>query len=313
MIRQTRLGIVTAVVLAASGGILLSASPLISEILRGGQLYYFLFKFSALGLILVGLGIFLMLYLRGAISIPAIDDLIVVESDEEKDAARRRELRDEIIIAETINVARSRGSGIGSNLDPASGDGKPSLTSPNSDNSLEANISEAQRTFFVRKSFQEAESRLRLEIAALGRRGNLNLVIGCVTTFIAVVLLAYMVLGISTTFDSIPHLLSHYIPRVTIVTFIEVFSFFFLRLYRTSLLEIRTYQDNLLELTKLRVGVEVGFTSSDSGARVMLAKELLSSKLQLSKGEEKSPPREGVDAAVLAGLAQELAKLATKK
>ncbi|MBI5525005.1 MAG: hypothetical protein HY897_01580 [Deltaproteobacteria bacterium] len=42
--------------------------------------------------------------------------------------------------------------------------------------------------------------------------------------------------------------LSHYVPRITTVTFIEVFAFFFLKLYRASLIEIKFYQNELTSL-----------------------------------------------------------------
>jgi undecaprenyl pyrophosphate synthase len=42
----------------------------------------------------------------------------------------------------------------------------------------------------------------------------------------------------------------HFIPRLSLVIFIEFFSFFFLKLYRNSLHEIKYYQN---ELTNLEV------------------------------------------------------------
>ncbi|TFZ00669.1 hypothetical protein EZ313_19655 [Ramlibacter henchirensis] len=127
----------------------------------------------------------------------------------------------------------------------------------------------------VRETLQRAHRRLENELDSLSRRGNLNLVIGVLTTALAVTLLAYMVLGHEKQFSSVTDLLSHYVPRVTIVVFVEVFSFFFLRLYRTTLAEIRTYQADLTEISVKQVAVEAVWNSTDDVTRRTLSRELL--------------------------------------
>jgi hypothetical protein len=98
------------------------------------------------------------------------------------------------------------------------------------------------------RSVTAARLRLEQELSALGRRGNLNLVIGSLTTVAAVILLYQTVAGVTKTFGSLEELLSFYIPRVSTAAFVEVFSFFFLRLYRSGLADMKYYHSELLTL-----------------------------------------------------------------
>ena len=109
----------------------------------------------------------------------------------------------------------------------------------------------------IRRSLESACNRLRDELSVLNRRGNLNLVIGTLTTLAAVWLLIYMVLGHSIELTTVPALLSYYIPRVSTVVFIEIFAFFFLRLYKAGLAEMKYYQNELTTLSLIGVSIEM--------------------------------------------------------
>ena len=90
-----------------------------------------------------------------------------------------------------------------------------------------AELAENVQLSQIRGGFERIISRLRLEISALSRRSKLNLVIGVLTTVVAVSLLAYLVLRPPTVpFSGLPDILSHFIPRISVAIFIEVFSFF---------------------------------------------------------------------------------------
>jgi hypothetical protein len=64
-------------------------------------------------------------------------------------------------------------------------------------------------------------------------------------------------------FTNVTQILAHYIPRVSTVIFIEVFSFFFLRLYKATLAESKFYQIELLELTSLDVALQAAIKLDD--------------------------------------------------
>ncbi|NIF35372.1 hypothetical protein F3J30_02320 [Enterobacter sp. Tr-810] len=107
----------------------------------------------------------------------------------------------------------------------------------------------------VREQLDGTRLRLRGEIAALGRRGNVNLVIGVLTTIVAVGILANTVLNLELKLPS-ETLIAHLAPRITLSLFIEVFSFFFLKLYKSGLSEIKYFQNEL-------TNVEMKFISLD--------------------------------------------------
>jgi len=163
----------------------------------------------------------------------------------------------------------------------------------------------------IRDSFAAAEQRLRDELSALSRRGNLNLFIGVITTFIAVGLLTYMVLSAAVDFHDLTSLLSHYIPRLGLVLLIEVFSYFFLRLYKSTLAEMRVYQTDLTALTIQRVAVVAGLSTGDPAEAAALSKELLTPKP--ARADQLNYEKPDVDPKALAELVQVLAKLLPAK
>lgn len=128
----------------------------------------------------------------------------------------------------------------------------------------------------TRRIFKETFERLIEEIATLRRRGYVNLVIGVVTTAGAIGWLIYMVVKAPPTFNDIPNVLAHYIPRVTTVVFIEVFAFFFLRLYRNGLVEVRYYQDQLTHLSKLEAAFEASLATNDSETKKQVINHIAS-------------------------------------
>lgn len=111
----------------------------------------------------------------------------------------------------------------------------------------------------IQEQLENTRLRLRQEISALGRRGNVNLVIGVLTTIAAVGILTTTVLDPEMTLTR-ETLLSHFAPRLTLSLFIEIFSFFFLKLYKSGLNEIKYFQNEL-------TNVEMKFVSLDSALR----------------------------------------------
>lgn len=180
-----------------------------------------------------------------------------------------------------------------------------------------------ERDNAIREAFYRAQQRLRAEISELGRRSNLNLVIGVITTSIAAGLLSYMVLNSPPNFESVTSVLSHYLPRFMLVIFIEVFSFFFLRLYRATLAEIRIYQTDLTALTLQEVAVLVSLSSGDVSAVINLSNHLTSHKSsadneKVDKPDKADKPEKSTDKAdsshqILVELIEKIIKSTPKK
>jgi hypothetical protein len=148
--------------------------------------------------------------------------------------------------------------------------------------------------FFSSSSFESLKqelkaTKLRLldEVSALTRRGNLNLVIGGFTTIIAVVLLGYVVLTAESVPLTVDSFLWHYAPRLTISIFIQIFSFFFLKLYRNSLEDIKYFQNELTNLHSKFIALEAAMSVGDLEITANAIEKLSSTdrNARLQKGE----------------------------
>jgi len=162
----------------------------------------------------------------------------------------------------------------------------------------------------VKRFFERDRRRLTDQLYSINRRGNLNLTIGVATTFLAAGLLAYLALK-APELGTLPAILSHYIPRLSTVVFMEVFAFFFLRLYRSSLIDARYYQDELTNLNALEIAIDTSFISGDSQT-ISRTIDHIASVNKNSAAATLSSVREGLDYKDLTDLLERFAKLALK-
>ncbi|WP_205655056.1 hypothetical protein, partial [Priestia megaterium] len=139
------------------------------------------------------------------------------------------------------------------------------------------NIQFENRANRVREQLESTRLRLKIEISALGRRGNVNLVIGVLTTIAAVGILANTVLDLGAVMTR-ESFINHLAPRITLSLFIEFFSFFFLKLYKSGLAEIKYFQNEL-------TNIEMKFISLDISLRVDNSKLLADVLMDFSKTE----------------------------
>ena len=110
-----------------------------------------------------------------------------------------------------------------------------------------ARLRPVQQTSGIDRELQETRERLKLEIGALGRRGNLNLVIGLLTSLGGVCVLGYFVYETNVDTTDGWRYLIHYLSRISIALFIQVFAYFFLRLYKNGLEDIKYYSGKVYE------------------------------------------------------------------
>ena len=100
----------------------------------------------------------------------------------------------------------------------------------------------------IEHEFHEAKLRLFAEVDALGRRGNVNLTLGMLTTSTGLAILSYFVWQTSAVSQDVILFAISFIPRLSLVVFIELFAFFFLRLYKSGLAEIKYFQNEITNL-----------------------------------------------------------------
>jgi hypothetical protein len=122
---------------------------------------------------------------------------------------------------------------------------------------------EAARSSDISKQFEEARTRLAQEVSALGRRGNLNLSLGVVTTIVGLILLSYFVLSSGDAPKQPIDFALHSFPRLTLVIFIEVFAYFFLRLYKSGLSEIKYFQNEVTNMEAKYIALKTALNVGD--------------------------------------------------
>lgn len=104
--------------------------------------------------------------------------------------------------------------------------------------------------------FEQTSLRIENEIQNQAKRGNINLILGIITTLTGVGILGYSVFNAPEVKSTI-ELASHFVPRISLVLLIEVFAYFFLKLYKQSLNEIKYFQNELTNVECKYLGVKL--------------------------------------------------------
>lgn len=112
---------------------------------------------------------------------------------------------------------------------------------------LQALINEKLKYKNQEDLFLQINSRLESEVQNLAKRGNINLILGMATTLTGLGILGYSVFD-APTLSSMVEIASHFIPRVSLVLLIEVFAYFFLKLYKQGLTEIKYFQNEITNI-----------------------------------------------------------------
>ncbi|WP_418180756.1 hypothetical protein ACNSOL_01420 [Aliarcobacter lanthieri] len=149
----------------------------------------------------------------------------------------------------------------------------------------------------IKKSFGRIISRLENELSVLRRRASINLSLGIFITIGALGML-YNTIDLfytdlstnSTTLTNertLQEILILLLPRLSIVIFIEIFAFFFLRLYAKSLHEIKYFQNELTNIESKLIAAEIAYiTNNQEGLKDSLSSLSLTERnFILKKGE----------------------------
>lgn len=149
----------------------------------------------------------------------------------------------------------------------------------------------------IEEAYTKARSRLLSEVEALGRRGTANLVFGIITTIAALGILSSLALntiGPEAYRLVVPNgqldlgvLTLMFVPKLSLAIFVQVFSLFFLRLYKAGFAEIKYFQNELTNLEVKYLGVVSAVLADDGEAVRDASKSLLAVERNhvLSKGQ----------------------------
>jgi multisubunit Na+/H+ antiporter MnhE subunit len=148
-------------------------------------------------------------------------------------------------------------------------------------------ISEAKRKDII-TDFENLSYRINGELTRLRKSANLNLVIGTLTTICAIMALGYEVFNNDLIFSDATKVLSHYIPRISLIVFVEIFAFFFLKLYKATLSDIKYFNNEKTNVDFKIVSLKTALNTSDLSLIKTMLEELIKTERNFKLGKNES-------------------------
>lgn len=143
----------------------------------------------------------------------------------------------------------------------------------------------------IEKEINEIKTRIEKEAARLSRYGYINLFMGVSTTVLAISFLGYWLIS-SISDTSIPDVKSgafyyHLFLRLSLSILIEIFSFFFLKLYKSILDDIKYFNNERtnIEMKIVAIKTSVAYGNKDDIKKLMLDISKTERNFILKKGE----------------------------
>ena len=120
----------------------------------------------------------------------------------------------------------------------------------------------------IQKNFTTTTERLEEELTAVTRRGNINLTLGILTALAGIIALTFFVWNLigQPSSDNLLTFTERFVPRISLVILIEVFAYFFLKLYSNSLAEIKYFQNELTNVEAKYLALHTALYSKDNGS-----------------------------------------------
>lgn len=139
----------------------------------------------------------------------------------------------------------------------------------------------------LEKLFGNIIRRLGGEVQDLAKRGNLNLTLGMLTTIVGLFILGYSVFYSPITL-SIQELLAYFLPRISLVVLVEIFAYFFLRLYKQSLSEIKYFQNEITNIESRQLALHITMRDDDASLRSKVVEELSKTERNFLIGKDQT-------------------------
>ena len=130
---------------------------------------------------------------------------------------------------------------------------------------IQLRVDDLNRDRNLRLRLSKSTVRLTEEIDDLKRRGLTNLLAGMSITALGVIALAAMLLFSPDAGLSPWQFFSHYVPRLALIILIEIFAYFFLRLYRANLEDIKYFQNEITNIESKHVALQAIFLGKEPG------------------------------------------------
>ncbi|ENU25100.1 hypothetical protein F993_00490 [Acinetobacter proteolyticus] len=121
------------------------------------------------------------------------------------------------------------------------------------------------------------ELRVQGEIARLSKSGIINLSLGMMLSIGGILYLGNFVVNVQT-FDSIEKMFINTFPKTVFVLLIEIFAYFFLKLYKQNLDDIKYYQNELTNIESKNLAVQISKQSNNHKLLTLCVEEFLSTE-----------------------------------
>ncbi len=149
------------------------------------------------------------------------------------------------------------------------------------------NVENKTKLSIMEQHFENTISRLKGELFSLTKRSGLNLAIGVAATFVGLTLLGIFVLYNPVSFKETSDFVESFVPRLSLVIFIEIFAYFFLRLYKDTLSEIKYFQNEITNIESKYLAVAMSISSQLENGIIHSINSLLSTERNhvINKGQ----------------------------
>ena len=163
----------------------------------------------------------------------------------------------------------------------------------------------------ARRTTEETRNRLLEEVSALTKRSNVNLMIGLGGSGTAIALLAYVVLvsGFALPESSLAFL--DLAPKVSLAVLIELVAFFFLRLYKSGLEDIKYYQNELTDVESRYVAMRASLRPdlSENAQEILRTVAQVDRNSTIALSTAGKPTKDAPNAKKLEGLSKQVDSL----
>lgn len=176
---------------------------------------------------------------------------------------------------------------------------------------LQARLEHKFRSLTLERKFGQMTGRLQRETVDLARRGNLNLGLGMLTTMMGLSVLGWAVFQTPATSDP-KTLIAYFLPRLSLVILIEVFAYFFLRLYKESLSGIKYFQNELTNVESRQIALDAALQSSSPELQSYIVQALSNTERNIILNKDQTTvelEREKMNRDMSIGFAEQLRKI----
>lgn len=151
---------------------------------------------------------------------------------------------------------------------------------------LKSDIEKFKKSNKISEYHKAFSNRMENEIDRINRRGGVNLIFGFSIAMAGIFYLGYAILYKSAATDDIEYLY-YMIPRVSFVIVMEVFAYFFLRLYRNGFEEVKYYQNELTNFDSKILGLRFLSEVENEDTKASILKDLINTERNfiLNKGQ----------------------------